>query len=115
MLRTVLDEPDPFTVRYQVSDSYVHPPDRRMIAATKFISSIAEVIPSMQSPPTHEDLATTRDTLRALCDGLDREETSIAAQRGFAEALAAAVEKSTGACWNQLISLNITDVVPHSI
>jgi hypothetical protein len=99
MLSTILGEPDPFSTRYQVNHAYIHAPDRRMIAATKFISSILEVIPRMENP-THEDLATTRDTLHALCYGLDREDTSISAQRSFAETLAGAVAKSAGTHWH---------------
>jgi hypothetical protein len=72
-----------------------------MIAATNIILSILEVIPRMENP-TYEDLDTIHDTLHTLCNGLDREETSISAQGSFARVLAGAVVKSAGTHWHRL-------------
>jgi hypothetical protein len=84
-----------------------------MIAATKFISSIFEVIPYMKNS-THDDLPTTHDTLHGLCYGLDREETSILTKSSFAEALVGAVAKSACRRWHRVIWLGITYVVTSS-
>jgi Family of unknown function (DUF6535) len=87
LLNAVLGESDPFSTCYQVCQSHNHKPDGRMIAATKFISSVLSLIPHMERP-SHEDLDTTRRTLDELCRSLDREKFSASAQRDFAKAMA---------------------------